>query len=84
VNAGACIASGAHPLRASLMSYWTARDVRTVQELLGHSHIQTTARHLHSDTRTKQTAVSKLDGLLGSKGGGDRNVPFSDTAADSS
>ena len=37
-----------------------------MQELLGHADIQTTARYLHSDTRTKQTAVSKLDGLLGS------------------
>ena len=40
-------------------------DVRTVQELLGHADIQTTARYLHSDTRTKQTAVGKLNGLFG-------------------
>ena len=40
-------------------------DIRTVQELLGHSEIETTARYLHSDTKTKQAAVGKLNGILG-------------------
>jgi len=40
-------------------------DIKTVQELLGHSDIQTTARYLHSDTRTKHSAVGKLRGLVG-------------------
>jgi len=39
-------------------------DIRTVQELLGHSELETTAKYLHSDTRTKQSAVEKLNGLL--------------------
>jgi len=41
-------------------------DTRTVQELMGHSELETTAKYLHSDTRTKQAAVGKLNGLLGS------------------
>ena len=41
-------------------------DIRTVQELMGHSELETTAKYLHSDTRTKQMAVGKLNGLLGS------------------
>jgi len=40
-------------------------DIRTVQELLGHSELETAAKYLHSDTKTKQAAVGKLNGLLG-------------------
>jgi len=40
-------------------------DIRTVQELLGHSELETTAKYLHSDTRTKQAAVRRLQRLLG-------------------
>jgi len=41
-------------------------DVRTVQELLGHSDLETTANYLHSDTRAKQTAVALIASLTGS------------------
>jgi site-specific recombinase XerD len=40
-------------------------DIRTVQEMLGHSELETTAKYLHSDTKTKRAAVGKLNGLLG-------------------
>lgn len=35
-------------------------DIRTVQELLGHSQIEVTARYLHSDESAKRAAVELL------------------------
>jgi site-specific recombinase XerD len=35
-------------------------DLRTVQELLGHSHIRTTERYLHTSDEKKNDAVSRL------------------------
>ena len=35
-------------------------DVRTVQLLLGHADIQTTARYMHPDFKTQQSAVGRL------------------------
>ena len=55
-----------HSLRATTATLLLKSGVELleVQELLGHSELETTAKYLHSDTRTKQAAVGKLNGLL--------------------
>ncbi|MGD0112316.1 MAG: tyrosine-type recombinase/integrase [Armatimonadota bacterium] len=60
-----------HALRRTFATHLIRNgvDVKTVQELLGHADLQTTARYLHSDTRTKQTAVGRLTAVLGTAPG---------------
>jgi len=49
-------------------------DVRTVQELLGHESLQTTARYLHSDVESKRRAVEGLAKVFAEAVGGRLDV----------
>jgi site-specific recombinase XerD len=56
-----------HKLRHTFATHLVRNgvDVKTVQELLGHNDLGTTAKYLHSDGQAKQAAVARLNGLLG-------------------
>jgi len=47
-----------------LSEFLTEAEVRTVQELLGHSHIRTTEKYLHTSDEKKIDAVSRLQFAL--------------------
>jgi site-specific recombinase XerD len=51
-------------MSVALMLVHLAADVKTVQSLLGHTDIRTTALYLTGRKEEKKTAINKLNGLL--------------------
>ncbi|HEN47249.1 MAG TPA: integron integrase [Mizugakiibacter sp.] len=63
-NAGITKAATPHTLRHSFATHLlqSGYDICTVQELLGHKHVETTMRYMHALNKSRRGALSPLDG----------------------